>query len=121
MSSRRFRLLIVVLAIFLLASLCSFIWREIETTRLWSPSVPAEIGPAGWCQKWAVVAPIDSEWASEAVRRQVRMQDWCLVIVFKRKPSKTYDTRWFDGEGNKAVVSLTPDNVKVLGNSDERT
>ena len=27
------------------------------------------------CQKWAVVAPLDSEWASEAVRRQVRMHE----------------------------------------------
>ena len=67
-----------------------------------------------WCGKWAVVAPLNADWASEAVRRQVRMHDWCLVIVLEKKPSETYHTRWFEGEGNKAVVVLTPDNAKEL-------
>ena len=67
---------------------------------------------SGWCKRWAVVAPGDSEWASEAVQRQVRMYNWCLVIVFDKTPSETYDTRWFAGEGNELVVMLTPENIK---------
>ena len=71
------------------------------------------------CQKWGVVVPTDSDWASVAVRRFVRMYNWCLVIVFERNPATTYDTRWFFGEGNAEVVILTPENVKkVLGNSE---
>ena len=59
--------------------------------------------------KWAVVAPSDSEWVSaEAVRRQVRLLDWCLMIVFDSKePSVNYDTGWYLGRGNKAVIYLT--------------
>ena len=59
------------------------------------------------CQRWAIVAPLDSEWASEAVCRQVRMSDWCLVIVFDREPLETYDTKWrsfASGEGGNTVV-----------------
>ena len=67
------------------------------------------------CQKWAIVAPVDWKWASEAVRRQVRMHDWCLVIVLEQEPSENYDTRWFAEEGgNKIVVILTPRNVKLV-------
>ena len=51
------------------------------------------------CQRWAVVAPNDSEWASEAIRGQVRMNDWCLVIALDREPSETYNAGWFAGEG----------------------
>ena len=41
------------------------------------------------------------------------MYNWCLVIVFERKPSQTYNTQWFSGEGTRntaaaAVVVLTP-------------
>ena len=62
-----------------------------------------------------VVAPLDSMWASEAVRRQVRMYDWCLVIVFDGEPSETYSTRWFAGEGGNTVVTmLTPKNVRLI-------
>ena len=72
------------------------------------------------CQRWAVVAPFDSEWASEAVCRQVRMSDWCLVIVFDREPSETYGTGWRQfaaGEGGDTVVTmLTPQNVKLVPN-----
>lgn len=64
-----------------------------------------------WCAKWAVVAPLDADWASVAVRRQVKMKDWCLIIVFDEEPSRTYDTRWFEGEGNRAVITLTPENA----------
>ena len=67
------------------------------------------------CQNWAVVAPVDSKWASEAVRRQVRMHDWCLVIVLEQEPSENYDTQWFAEEGgNKIVVILTPQNVELV-------
>ena len=67
------------------------------------------------CQRWAIIAPHDSEWASEAVRRQVRMNDWCLIIVFDREPSETYNTRWFAGEGGNTVVTiLTPKNSRLI-------
>ena len=66
------------------------------------------------CDKWAVVAPSDSEWVSEAVRRQVRLHDWCLVIVFEKKPSVNYDPGWYPGRGNKAVIYLTQDDRKSL-------
>ena len=72
---------------------------------------------SGLCKRWAVVAPINSKWASEAVRRQVRMYDWCLVIVFDKTPSKTYDARWFGGEGNEQVVILTPE-YSAVGHSE---
>ena len=76
-----------------------------------------ELKVHNWCKRWAVVASADSEWASEAVRRQVRMYDWCLVIVFDKAPSESYDTRWFEGEGNKAVIMLTPNNLKDIGDN----
>ena len=67
------------------------------------------------CDKWGVVAPGDSKSASEAVRRQTRLQDWCLVVVFaKMVPSASYDPGWYEGRGNKAVVYLTHDEVKTL-------
>ena len=66
------------------------------------------------CLYWAVVAPIDTKWASEAVRRQVKLYNWCLVIVLDDEPAESYDTRWFAGEGeNKDVFILTPHNVKM--------
>ena len=61
------------------------------------------------CDRWAVVAPSDSEWASEAVRRQVRLLDWCLVVVFEREPSSTYDPGWYPERDYKAIVYLTKD------------
>ena len=67
-----------------------------------------------WCQNWAVVAPFDSEWASEAVRRQMRMHNWCLVIVFDRAPAKNYHTGWFAGVDGNTVVMLTPQNVRLV-------
>ena len=66
------------------------------------------------CERWAVVAPADSKWVSEAVRRQARLQDWCLVIVFDKEPNVTYDPEWYQGRGNKAVVFLTRDDVQIL-------
>ena len=94
------------------------------TKPLANPVTPTTIGTEdvrfdiSRCQKWAVVAPLDTKWSSEAVHRQVRMHDWCLVIVLEKEPSDTYDTRWFEGEGNKAVVVLTPDNTKDIGDNE---
>ena len=71
------------------------------------------------CKKWGVVAPTDADWASEAVRRYVRMYDWCLVIVFEINPARSYHMRWFSGEGNAEIVMLIPENAeKVFGNSE---
>ena len=56
------------------------------------------------CDKWAVMTTIFP--ASEAVRRQVRLKDWCLVVVFDKREPHSYDTRWVRGEGSKAVVLL---------------
>ena len=66
------------------------------------------------CDRWAVVAPADSRWVSGAVRRQARLQDWCMVIVFDKEPAVTYDPEWYQGRGNKAVVYLTRDDVQIL-------
>lgn len=66
------------------------------------------------CEKWAVVAPSDSEWASEAVRRQVRLLDWCLVIVFDKKPSISYDPGWHPQRDCKAVTYLTRDQINTI-------
>ena len=64
------------------------------------------------CKKWAVVTTIFE--VSEAVRRQVRLQRWCLVVVADEKSMKNYNTRWTKGEGNGAVVYLTPEEQKAL-------
>ena len=66
------------------------------------------------CDRWAVVAAKDSHWASEAVRRQTRLQDWCLVIVFDQQPSASYDPEWYHGRGNRNVVFLTQNKAKEL-------
>ena len=79
--------------------------------------LPSQVESDPWCQKWAVVAPVDSEWVSEAVFRQARMYGWCLVVIFEKEPSKTYDPRWLPGQGND-IVYLTPANQKRLRNSE---
>ena len=67
------------------------------------------------CTRWAVVAPSDDEWTSEAVRRQARLQNWCLVIVLEgQRVLSTYDTEWYAGRGNREVVYLTREHVKSL-------
>ena len=66
------------------------------------------------CDKWGVVAPVDLKWASEAVRRQTRLQDWCLVVVFDSKPLPSYDPLWYEGRGNKVIVYLTRDEARNL-------
>ena len=70
--------------------------------------------PSLLCKKWAVVAPSGDEWASEAVRRQTRLQGWCLVIVLEGQRQTTYDTEWYAGRGNKAVVYLTREDAQSL-------
>ena len=47
----------------------------------------------------------------EAIRRWVRLDDWCLVIV---GDGKKYETGWTKGEGNDVVVVLSPDDQKAL-------
>jgi len=53
---------------------------------------------------------------SEAVHRQVRMKDWCLVVVGDRKSPKKYETNWIQGEGNDAVVYLSPEDQESMHN-----
>ena len=58
-----------------------------------------------WCRRWAVLTTI---WEpSEAVRRQVKLHNWCLVIVSDTKTPVPYETGWVEGEGNGEVVVLT--------------
>ena len=66
------------------------------------------------CGQWGVVTTIFEP--SEAVRRWLRMEGWCLVIVGDKKSPKVYDTRWTPGEGNDAVVYLSPEDQEALNN-----
>ena len=66
------------------------------------------------CAQWGVVTTIFEP--SEAVRRWLRMEGWCLVIVGDKKSPKVYDTRWTPGEGNDAVVYLSPEDQEALNN-----
>ena len=66
------------------------------------------------CSKWAVVTTIFE--APETVHRFVKLTDWCLVVVFDKKTPRTYDTKWTQGEGNKIVVLLYPDNQEAMKN-----
>ena len=67
------------------------------------------------CEKWAVLTTIFKP--SEAVRRQVRLKDWCLVIVGDNKSPSTYETGWMKGEGNNEVVYLSPEDQKAINDS----
>ena len=67
-----------------------------------------------WCEKWAVMTTIFE--VSDAVRRQVKLRNWCLVVVFDKRSAKTYDTGWMVGEGNDAVVFLRPDDQVAMSN-----
>ena len=60
-----------------------------------------------WCEQWAVMTTIFD--VSEAVRRQVKLRKWCLVIVFDTQSPDTYNISWMAGEGNDAVVYLRPE------------
>ena len=66
------------------------------------------------CEKWAVVTTIFD--VSESVRRQVKLRDWCLVVVFDKKSVEAYDAGWTKGEGNDAVVYLRPEDQDALRN-----
>ena len=68
-----------------------------------------------WCEKWAVMTTIFD--VSDAVRRQVKLRRWCLVVVFDKRSAKTYNTGWMAGEGNDAVVLLRPDDQTDMHNS----
>ena len=68
-----------------------------------------------WCEKWAVMTTIFD--VSDAVRRQVKLRSWCLVVVFDKRSAKTYNTGWMAGEGNDAVVFLRPDDQTDMHNS----
>ena len=64
------------------------------------------------CKRWAVVTTIFEP--SEAVRRQVRLEGWCLVVVADESSAKEYNTGWTKGEGNGAVIYLTPEEQKAM-------
>ena len=67
------------------------------------------------CKRWAVVTTIFKP--SEAVRRQVRLEGWCLVVVADKSSTDEYNTGWTKGEGNGAVIYLTPkeqEDMKIL-------
>ena len=69
-------------------------------------------GKSPVCKRWAVVTTIFEP--SEAVRRQVSLQGWCLVIVADKIGMKEYHTGWFPGQGNDAVVYLTPEEQEAI-------
>ena len=65
-----------------------------------------------WCKKWAVMTTIFD--VSDAVRRQVKLRNWCLVVVFDKRSAESYNTGWTEGEGNDAVVYLRPDDQVAM-------
>ena len=70
----------------------------------WQPSGVTE--SVSDCPNWAVVTTIFAP--SEAVRRQSRMLDWCLVIVADKKTPATYDIGWEQNVGwNRRVEMLS--------------
>ena len=74
-------------------------------------SVPSEKSGLA-CERWAVLTTI---WEpSEAVRRQVKLHNWCLVIVSDTKTPVQYRTGWVEGEGNNKVIFLTTENQKNM-------
>ena len=70
-------------------------------------------GPEGepWCEQWAVITTVIEP--SEAVHRQVRMKDWCLVVVGDRKSPQKYETGW---TLHDAVVYLNPEDQESMKN-----
>ena len=79
-----------------------------ERTRSHSRSEPS-------CKKWAVMTTIFD--VSDAVRRQVKLKNWCLVVVFDKRSAESYDAGWTKGEGNDAVVYLRPDDQVAMRNA----
>lgn len=78
-------------------------------------SIKTTIPDSAHCSKWAVLTTIFEP--SEAVFRQVKLKNWCLVIVFDKKSPKTYNTGWEEGHGNKAVVHLRTDEQIAMDSS----
>ena len=68
-----------------------------------------------WCEQWGVVTT--NYEPSEAVRRWMRVEGWCLVMVGDRKSSNKYQTQWTGGDGKIAVVYLSLDDQKALNNA----
>ena len=64
------------------------------------------------CERWGVMTTIFEP--SEALRRWVRVEGWCLVIVGDKKTPKNYKTGWTYGEGNDAVIYLSPEEQEAL-------
>ncbi len=58
-----------------------------------------------WCKFWAVMTTIFEP--SDSVRRQVKLNNWCLVVVADKKTPEKYETGWIPGEGNDRVVYLS--------------
>ena len=75
---------------------------------------PKRVEGEPWCEQWAVLSTVFEP--SEAVHRQVRMKDWCLVVVGDRKSPKKYETNWTPGEGSDAVVYLSPEDQESMHN-----
>ena len=75
---------------------------------------PKRVKGEPWCEQWAVLSTVFEP--SEAVHRQVRMKDWCLVVVGDRKSPKRYETNWTPGEGSDAVVYLSPEDQESMHN-----
>ena len=88
--------------------------EQLKFTTLPSRNAPRAKQTDLTCSRWGVVTTIFEP--SEAVRRWLRMEGWCLVIVGDKKSPKVYDTRWTPGEGNDAVVYLSPEDQKALDN-----
>ena len=64
------------------------------------------------CERWGVMTTIFKP--SETLRRWVRVEGWCLVIVGDRKTPQKYKTGWTHGEGNDAVIYLSPEDQEAL-------
>ncbi len=66
------------------------------------------------CTKWCVLTTIFPP--SEAIRHQVKLKGWCLVIVTDNKTPQEYETGWIQGSGNDHVVLLTVEEQKEFVN-----
>ena len=54
---------------------------------------------------------------AEGVYRQTRLENWCMVIVGDRKSPEDFKVHWTPGEGNDAVVYLSPEDQEAMQNS----
>ena len=52
----------------------------------------------------------------DAVRCQVKLRNWCLVVVFDKRSAESYNTGWTKGEGKDAVIYLRPDDQVAMHN-----